>query len=87
MAKYSIPLILESGGGTIINISSVGSLRVTPDFSVYSVAKAAIDALTRTIAVDFAPQIRANAILPGFEALFGAGNSWAIPHRQEALRF
>ena len=66
MAKYSIPLILESGGGTIINISSVGSLRVTPDFSVYSVAKAAIDALTRTIAVDFAPQIRANAILPGF---------------------
>jgi len=66
MAKYSIPLILESGSGTIINISSVGSLRVGPNYSVYSVSKAAIDALTRTIAVDFAPQIRANAILPGF---------------------
>jgi len=66
MAKYSIPLIIESGGGTIINISSGGSLRANPNYSVYSVSKAAIDALTRSIAVDFAPQIRANAILPGF---------------------
>jgi NAD(P)-dependent dehydrogenase (short-subunit alcohol dehydrogenase family) len=66
MAKYSIPLMLESGGGTIVNISSRGSLQSGPNNSVYSVSKAAVDALTRTIAVDFAPDIRANAILPGF---------------------
>lgn len=66
MAKYAIPLMIESGGGTVINISSIESFVALPNFSVYSVSKAAIDALTRTIAVDFAPHIRANAILPGF---------------------
>ncbi len=75
MCKYSIPLILESGGGTIINISSVGSLMALPNFSAYSVSKAAIDALTRTIAVDFAPRIRANAVLPGFVKIANSENN------------
>ena len=66
MAKYSIPLILDSGGGAIVNISSGGSLQSGRNSSVYSVSKAAIDALTRSIAVDFAPEIRANSVLPGF---------------------
>ncbi|MFC1899840.1 SDR family NAD(P)-dependent oxidoreductase [Chloroflexota bacterium] len=74
MIKYSIPLILEAGGGTIVNISSKGSLQSGPDFSVYSVSKAAIDALTRTIAVDFAPEIRANAVLPGFVKIANSQN-------------
>jgi NAD(P)-dependent dehydrogenase (short-subunit alcohol dehydrogenase family) len=66
MTKYSIPLMLESGGGTIVSISSRGSLQSGLENSVYSVSKAAVDALTRSIAVDFAPEIRANAVLPGF---------------------
>src|SRR3989338_4460632 len=74
MAKYSIPFILESRGGTIINISSLGSLTALPNFSVYSVSKAAINALTRTIAVDFAPKIRANAVLPGFVKIANSQN-------------
>ncbi len=74
MAKYLIPLMLESGGGTIVNISSGGSLQSGPNFSVYSVSKAAIDALTRTIAVDFAPEIRANAVLPGFVKIANSQN-------------
>ncbi len=65
-AKYGIPLMLESGGGTIINISSGAAFKVLKNFSVYPVTKAAINALTRTIAVDFAPKIRCNAICPGF---------------------
>jgi len=65
-AKYAIPLILESGGGTIINISSVAAFKVLKDFCVYTVTKAAINALTRTLAIDFAPKIRCNAICPGF---------------------
>lgn len=75
MTKYSIPLILKSGGGTVVNISSVGSLLALPNFSVYSVSKAAIDALTRTVAVDFAPNIRANAVLPGFVRIANSENS------------
>lgn len=65
-AKYAIPLILESGGGTIVNISSGAAFRVLKNFCVYPVTKAAINSLTRTLAIDFAPQIRTNAICPGF---------------------
>ena len=66
MCKYAIPLMLKSGGGTIVNISSGASFQSLPNFSVYSVSKGAIDALTRSMAVDFAPKIRANSVCPGF---------------------
>ncbi|OGV96024.1 hypothetical protein A2W24_03080 [Microgenomates group bacterium RBG_16_45_19] len=75
MAKYSIPLMLESGGGTIINISSIESQVVLPNFSVYSVSKAAVDALTRTMAVDFAPKIRSNSVVPGFVKIANSENN------------
>jgi len=65
-AKYAIPLILKSGGGAIINISSIESFLALPNFSVYCVSKAAIDGLTRVLAVDFAPLIRTNSVCPGF---------------------
>ena len=65
-AKYSIPLILESGGGTIVNISSIASFAVLKNYSVYPVTKAGINALTRSLAIDFSPIIRTNAICPGF---------------------
>ncbi len=75
MAKYAIPLMLQSGGGTIINISSIESFCALPNFSVYSVSKAAIDAMTRTLAVDFAPKIRTNSILPGFVKIANSENN------------
>jgi len=75
MAKYTIPVMLESGGGTIINISSTGSYFALPNFSVYSVSKAAINALTRSIAVDYAPAIRCNSVLPGFVAIANSENN------------
>ena len=65
-AKYAIPLILESGGGTIVNVSSNAAFQVLKNFSVYPVTKAAINSLTRTIAIDFAPKIRCNTVCPGF---------------------
>ena len=65
-AKFAIPLILASGGRTVINISSNAAFKVLKDFSVYPVTKAAINSLTGTIAIDFAPHIRANTICPGF---------------------
>ena len=74
MIKYSIPAILSSGGGTIINISSIESHVALPQFSVYSVSKGAIDAMTRTLAVDFAPQIRTNSIVPGFVKIANSEN-------------
>lgn len=74
-AKYAILLILESGGGSIVNISSGAAFRVTKNFAVYPCTKAAINALTRTLAIDFAPHIRANAICPGFVRIANSENN------------
>lgn len=73
-AKYSIPLMLQSGGGSIINISSYESFASLPNFSVYTVSKAAIDGLTRSLAVDFAPLIRTNSVCPGFVRIENSEN-------------
>lgn len=55
-----------SDGGTIINISSVVSTLALPNASVYSATKAAVDAVTRSLAKELGPRkIRVNAINPG----------------------
>jgi len=52
-------------GGAIVNISSVGSLRPTPEIAPYAGAKAALNAITTAHAMEFAPKVRVNAVLPG----------------------
>jgi 3-oxoacyl-[acyl-carrier protein] reductase len=60
----------DRGGGSIINISSVGGLRAHRGLAGYDASKGAMDALTRSMAVDLAPHgIRVNAIAPGAIAL------------------
>jgi NAD(P)-dependent dehydrogenase (short-subunit alcohol dehydrogenase family) len=52
--------------GAIVNISSVHGRRAWPDHAVYEMTKAAVDALTRNVAVAYGPfGIRANAVAPG----------------------
>ncbi|MDA1079716.1 MAG: SDR family oxidoreductase [bacterium] len=75
MAKYAVPLMQKSGGGAIVNISSIETYTVLPNFAVYSVSKAAIDALTRSLAIDFAPQIRTNSVVPGFVKIANSENN------------
>ncbi len=58
--------MMAGRGGTILAISSPGSTRVLPDYIVVGASKAAIEALTRYLAVELAPQgIVVNAISPG----------------------
>lgn len=52
-------------GGSIINVSSIGSIRPTPQIPIYAGAKAALNALTVAHAFEFGPNVRVNAILPG----------------------
>lgn len=55
-----------AGGGAIVNIASGAALRPTPGMAAYSASKAAVVALTRSIALDFAARgVRANALCPG----------------------
>jgi NAD(P)-dependent dehydrogenase (short-subunit alcohol dehydrogenase family) len=65
-SKIGIPHIIKSGGGSIINMSSIVALRALPGRDCYTAAKGAIAAITRSMAVEYAPhKIRVNAIAPG----------------------
>ena len=65
--KHAIPAMLETGGGSIVNVSSINGLIATPDVTAYDVAKAALRHLTKSTAVQYAAQnIRANSIHPGY---------------------
>jgi NAD(P)-dependent dehydrogenase (short-subunit alcohol dehydrogenase family) len=52
----------QDGGGAIVNISSVSALRPSPGTAAYGAAKAGIDSLTRSLAVEWAPKVRVNSI-------------------------
>lgn len=65
-SKYAIPFMRKAKGGSIVNISSVQALSNQTNVLAYASSKGAVNALTRAIAVDYAPeQIRCNAVLPG----------------------
>jgi len=61
---FGIPAILKSGGGSVINMSSNVALMGIPGRDCYTAAKGAVAAMTRSMAVEFAPTVRVNAIAP-----------------------
>ncbi len=66
MAQKAAPLMEKQGGGYMVNISSPGSNRVMPDYITVGASKAALEALTRYLAVELAPfNIVVNAVAPG----------------------
>jgi NAD(P)-dependent dehydrogenase (short-subunit alcohol dehydrogenase family) len=52
-------------GASIVNISSIAAFKASPGNGPYAVAKAGVNSLTRTMAVELAPKIRVNAVAPG----------------------
>ena len=80
--KYALPYLRRSGGGSIVNISTIGS--VVPDLSrtAYCVSKGAVNPLTQNLAVQGARwNIRCNAVLPGL-----IGTQAALDNMPEAFR-
>ena len=64
-SKIAIPEIVKSGGGSVINMSSNVALMALPGRDCYTAAKGAVASLTRSMAVEYAPdKIRVNAIAP-----------------------
>lgn len=58
----------QDGGGSIISISSVSGRRPSPGTAAYGAAKAGVDSLTATLAVEWAPKVRVNAVVAGMVA-------------------
>lgn len=84
--KQAIPHMMNTGG-SIINISSIAA--VVPDLSrlAYSVSKAAINALTQNIALQYARyNIRCNAVLPGLTATAAALENMSADFRETFLK-
>lgn len=64
-AKYAIPKMVEHGGGSVINMSSVSGLVAGVDEAAYDASKAGIVLLTKATALDFGPKgVRVNCICP-----------------------
>lgn len=64
--KYGIPMLIERGGGVVINTASIAALRGGGSAHAYTATKGAIVSLTRSIAVTYGPSgVRANTICPG----------------------
>ncbi|MGG6382527.1 SDR family NAD(P)-dependent oxidoreductase [Paenarthrobacter sp. NEAU-H11] len=94
--RAAYPLLLESGRAAIVNLSSGAAVSGQPGRISYTTAKAGIEGLTRTLAVEWAPDgIRTNAIAPGYvrtaltESLIAAGrlNPDPIIKRTPLARF
>jgi len=56
---------MKRGGGTVINIASIGGMSVEPSIGIYNTTKAALIHLTKVLAADLSPGVRVNAIAPG----------------------
>lgn len=65
-AQNAVPMMEKRGWGRIITISSIGTSRMLPLYSLTGISKAAVEALTRYMAVELAPKgITVNAVAPG----------------------
>jgi meso-butanediol dehydrogenase / (S,S)-butanediol dehydrogenase / diacetyl reductase len=66
-ARACIAAMLESGGGSIVNVSSLAGLVAPGNMAAYITSKTAVLGLTRSLAVDYGPQgIRVNTLCPGW---------------------
>lgn len=65
-ASAALPLMQARNGGAVVSISSLGAQRVMPDYFLVGVSKAALEAVTRYLAVELAPHnVRVNAVSGG----------------------
>ncbi len=89
MTNAFAPMIIEQGGGAIVNTGSILGYRTVPERAAYSSSKGAIDTLTRSMAFDLAKDnIRVNCVVPGaIDTPLIRGSINDSPNPEETERF
>jgi NAD(P)-dependent dehydrogenase (short-subunit alcohol dehydrogenase family) len=85
-AKRVVPEMRKLKRGSIVNIASVGGLVAINELGIYCASKAAVLGLTRSMALELAPDIRVNAVCPGgVDTPMAAEHFTHFPSREAAL--
>src|SRR5438105_6159790 len=74
-SRVAAPHMRRRGGGSIVNVASLGGLRPWPSYVAYCASKAALVMATQCLALALAPEIRVNAVAPGIVDPPGAGEA------------
>ncbi len=82
------PAMEAAGGGAIVNLSSAAAMTRSPGLALYPASKAAIEALTKQLAVELGPgQIRVNAVAPGMVVTEGTASSFEGERGEKRARY
>jgi len=82
MSRAVLP-VMQEHGGSIVNIGSISGNVADPSMALYNASKAFVHGLTRSIAVDHGPQVRCNAISPGWIMTEMATDGFALANDPE----
>lgn len=86
LARSVHPVMMEQAdGGSIITITSISARRPSPGTAIYGASKAALESLTTSLAVEWAPKIRVNALSSGLVATDSAEGHYGTPEQYEAV--
>jgi 3-oxoacyl-[acyl-carrier protein] reductase len=82
---FAAQALAQGRGGTIVNVSSIAGSRPAPGCGLYSASKAALDMLTRSMALEWGPKgLRVNAVAPGHVATEGVLEDFQAGRLDEA---
>ncbi|MFJ8791515.1 SDR family NAD(P)-dependent oxidoreductase [Streptomyces sp. NPDC102462] len=86
-AKRVVPEMVKAGGGSVVNVSSIGALAALPNIGIYCASKAAVLGLTRSLAMEYAPHnVRAKILCPGLvDTQMAAEHQKSFSSPQEAI--
>lgn len=79
------PLLCDGEGGSVVNITSISARRPSPGTAVYGAAKAALESLTTSLAVEWAPDVRVNAVSCGIVETPGSDDHYGSPEQKAAV--